>query len=144
MESRRKDGQGVITSHKTILSGSPDDLRRKVETLAPGQEPHVYQAGTRLRELAVTLAMQAGLRVSMISYEDGSQELEVVLTDHPSCDPIVIGRDQHGGRCQLSWDLWLPIEDQPGIETVVNLIQAALNAPLPVLARNTNAPTGRY
>ncbi len=82
--------------------------------------------------------MQAGFDVSVLSYDDGSQELEVVLTDHPNCDPIVIGRNQHGGQCQLSWDLWLPIEDQPGIETVVNLIQAALNATRPALERNTD------
>lgn len=127
----------MITSQKTILSGSPDDLRRKVEALALDQEPHEYQAGMRLRELAVELAMQAGFNVSVISYEDGSQELEVVLTDYPSCDPIVIGRDQLGVRCQLSWDLWLPIEDRPAIETIVNLIRVALNATRPALARNT-------
>lgn len=64
----------MITSHKTILSGSPDDLRRMVEKLSLDQEPHEYQAGTRLRELAVALAMQAGFNVSVISYEDGSQD----------------------------------------------------------------------
>ena len=128
----------MITSHKTILSGSLDDVRRTVEQLSLDQEPHEHQADTRLRELAVALAMQAGFNVSVISYEDGSQELEVGLTDHPSCDPIVICRDQHGERYQLSWDLWLPIEDQPGIEPIVNLIGAALNATRPALARNTD------
>jgi hypothetical protein len=128
----------VIASHKTILSGSPDDLRRTVEKLDLDQEPHEYQAGTRLRELAVALAMQAGFNVAVISYEDGSQELEVGLADHPSCDPIMICRDQHGERYQLSWDLWLPIEGQPGIAAVVNLIGAALNATRPALARNTD------
>jgi hypothetical protein len=128
----------MITSQKTILSGSPSDIRRTVEELAFDQEPHEHQAGARLRELAVSLAMQPGFSVSVISYEDGSQELEVVLTDHPGCDPIVIGRDQSGGRCQVSWDLWLPIDDQPGIETIVNLIGVALNATLPALARNTD------
>jgi len=127
----------VITSHKTILTGSPDDLQRTVERLSLDQEPHEYQAGARLRELAVALAMQDGFNVSVISYEDGSQELEVGLTDHPGCDPIVICRDQHGERYQLSWDLWLPIKDQPGIEPVVNLIGAALNATRPALTGNT-------
>jgi hypothetical protein len=128
----------VITSRKIILSGSLDDLQRTMEKLSLDQEPHEYQAGTRLRELAVALAMQAGFNVSVISYEDRSQELEVVLTDHPGCDPIVICRDQHGERYQLSWDLWLPVEDQPGIEAIVNLIGAALNATLPVMARSTD------
>ena len=129
----------MITSHKTILSGSPDDLRRTVERLALDQEPHEYKAGMRLRELAVALAAHAAFNVSVISYEDGSQELEVGLTDHPGCDPIVICRDRDGERYQLSWDLWLPVVDQPGIEAIVNLIGAALNATRPVLARNTDA-----
>ena len=129
----------MITIQKSRLSGSLDDLQRTVEYLALDQGPQEYQAGTRLRELAIALAMQADLHVSAVTYADGSQELEVVLTDHPSCDPIVIGRDQHGERYQLSWDLWLPIEDQPGIEPIVNLIGAALNATRPVLARNTDA-----
>jgi hypothetical protein len=129
----------VITCHKTILSGSLDDIRRTVEKLSLDQEPHEYKAGMRLRELAVALAIQAGFNVSVISYEDGSQELEVGLTDHPGCDPIVICRDRDGERYQLSWDLWLPVEDQPGVEAIVNLIGAALNATRPVLARNTDA-----
>src|SRR5204862_499943 len=121
------------------LSGSLDDIRRTVEKLSLDQEPHEYKAGMRLRELAVALAMNAGFNVSVISYEDGSQELEVGLTDHPGCDPIVICRDRDGERYQLSWDLWLPVVDQPGIEAIVNLIGAALNATRPVLARNTDA-----
>jgi hypothetical protein len=128
----------VITSHKTILTGSPDDLRRTLEKLVLDQEPREYQAGTRLRELAIELAMQSGFNVAVISYEDGSHELEVGLTDHPGCDPVVICRDQHGKRYQLSWDLWLPVEDQSGIEAIVNLIGAALNATRPVMARGTD------
>ena len=112
----------MITVQKARLSGSLGDLQRKVEDLVRDQGPHEYLAGTRLRELAVALAMQADLNVSVVTYADESQELEVVLTDHPSCDPIVIGRDHLGGRCQLTWERWLPIEDQPGIETVVNRV----------------------
>jgi hypothetical protein len=121
----------VITIQKSRLSGSLDDLQRTVEDLARDQGPHEYLAGTRLRELAVALAMQADLHVSAVTYADGSQELEVVLIDHPRCDPIVIGRDHFGGRCQLTWERWLPIEDQPGIETAVHLIQAVLNSARP-------------
>jgi hypothetical protein len=121
----------VITIQKSRLSGSLDDLQRAVEDLACDQGPHEYLAGTRLRELAVALATQADLHVSAVTYEDGSQELEVVLTDHPSCDAIVIGRDRIGGQCQLSWERWLPIDDQPGIKTVVSLVQALLNVTRP-------------
>jgi len=118
----------VITIQKSRLSGSLDDLQRKVEDVARDQESHEYLAGTRLRELAIALAMQADLHVSAVTYADGSQELEVVLTDHPGSDPIVIGRDHLGGQCQLTWERWLPIGDRLTIETTVNLIQAVLNA----------------
>ena len=77
MECRRKDRRGVITSHKTILSGSSDDPPADGGKAFLDQGPHEYQAGERLRELAIALAMQAGFDVSVISYEDGSQELEV-------------------------------------------------------------------
>jgi hypothetical protein len=123
----------VITIQKSRLSGSLDDLQRKVEDLARDQGSHEYLAGTRLRELAVALALQADLHVSAVTYADGSQEVEVVLTDHPGSDPIVIGRDHLGGQCQLTWERWLPIGDQPAIETAVNLIQAVLNAARPAL-----------
>jgi hypothetical protein len=121
----------VITIQKSRLTGSLDDLQRTVEYLARDQGPQEYLASTRLRELAVALATQADLHVSAVTYADGSQELEVVLTDHPSCDPIVIGRDHLGGQGQLTWERWLSIEDQPGIETVVYLIKAVLNAARP-------------
>jgi hypothetical protein len=123
----------VITIQKSRLSGSLGDLHRKVEDLTRDQGPHEYLAGTQLRELAVALALQADLHVSAVTYADGSQEIEVVLTDHPDSDPIVIGRDHLGGQCQLTWERWLPIGDQPAIETVVNLIQAVLNAARPAL-----------
>lgn len=123
----------MITIQKSHLSGSRDDLQRTVEYLARDQESQEYLAGTRLRELAIALAMQADLHVSAVTYADGSQELEVVLTDHPSRDPIIIGRDHLGGHAQLTWEGWLSIGDQPGIETVVNLIKAVLNATRPTL-----------
>jgi hypothetical protein len=129
----------VITIRKALLKGSLDDLQRKVEDLACDQGPQEYITGTRLRELAVALAMQTDLCVSVVTYEDESQELEVVLTDHPSSGAISIGRDQLGGRCQLSWERWLPINDQPSTETVVSLVQTVLNAVRPARARNADS-----
>ena len=117
----------MIIIQKTLLSGTLDALQRKVEETARDQGPHEYIAGTRLRELAVALAMQLDFRVSVVTYENGSQELEVILANAPNCDPIMIDRDKLGERCQLTWERWLPIEDQSGIETVVDLIKAVLN-----------------
>jgi hypothetical protein len=132
----------VIAIRKALLRGPLDDLQGKVEDLARDQGSQEYMTGTRLRKLAVALAMQADLRVSVVTYEDGSQELEVVLTDHPSCDAIVIGRDELGGQCQLSWEQWLSIGDQPGIDAVVSLVQAVLNVARTSRATNADAGAG--
>jgi hypothetical protein len=61
-------------SPKTVLSGAaPGHIREQTEGLAPAQ----------LRELAVQLAADPDLTVSVISYDDGRQELEVLHTGPP-------------------------------------------------------------
>ena len=63
-------------SPKTVLSGAaPGHIREQTEGLAPAQ----------LRELAVQLAADPDLTVSVISYDDGRQELEVLHTGPPHC-----------------------------------------------------------
>ena len=64
----------MIKICKTVLSGaSPGHIREQTEGLAPAQ----------LRELAVELAADPDLTVSVIIYDDGRQELEVLHTGPP-------------------------------------------------------------
>jgi hypothetical protein len=64
----------VIKISKTILSGAtPGHIREQTESLAPAQ----------LRELAVQLAADPDLTVSVITYDDGRTELEVLHTGPP-------------------------------------------------------------
>jgi hypothetical protein len=64
----------VIKISKTVLSGAaPGHIREQTEGLAPAQ----------LRELAVQLAADPDLTVSVIAYDDGRQELEVLHTGPP-------------------------------------------------------------
>src|SRR5437870_13033955 len=66
--------QGVIKISKTVLSGgAPGHIREQTEGLEPAQ----------LRELAVQLAADPDLTVSVITYDDGRQELEVLHTGAP-------------------------------------------------------------
>jgi hypothetical protein len=66
--------QGVIKISKTVLSGAaPGHIREQTEGLAPAQ----------LRELAVQLAADPDLTVSVIAYDDGRAELEVLHTGPP-------------------------------------------------------------
>ena len=64
----------MIKICKTVLSGAaPGHIREQTEGLAPAQ----------LRELAVQLAADPDLTVSVIAYDDGRQELEVLHTGPP-------------------------------------------------------------
>ena len=127
----------MITLNKLMLSGTPDDLRRKVEGLARDQDDHEYLAGTWFRELAVKLAARDGLTVSAVTSDDAAvYELEVTLASAPHHDAIVIDRSQPGDHCQLTLERWLPISDEPGIEDAVTTVHAILAA----AARTDPAP----
>jgi hypothetical protein len=93
----------MITVRKNRLSGTSDEVSEKVEKLSRGMALHEYMAGTRLRVLAVELAKYDGLTVSVVTYDDESQELEVVLSGDPHCDAIMIDRDRVGDHCQMTW-----------------------------------------
>jgi hypothetical protein len=65
---------------KSLLAGTPDDIRVRVENLSRGLAPHEYSADERLRALAVELARHADLQMWLLTYNDESQELEVTLS----------------------------------------------------------------
>jgi hypothetical protein len=119
----------MITVHKQVLRGTPDDVRATAEHLARGQDDREYLAGTRLRELAVELAACNGLTVSAVRYDDmAGYELEVTLQNAPHLDPVVIGRSRMGDQCQVTLECWLPVDGEPGIKDAVDIIHAILTA----------------
>jgi hypothetical protein len=119
----------MMTLNRQLLSGTPDDVRRKVEDLARDQDDREYLAGTWFRELAVKLAARDGLAVSMVTSDDAAvYELEVTLASAPHHDAIVIDRSQPGDYCQMTLERWLAISDEPSIEDAVNTIHAILAA----------------
>jgi hypothetical protein len=65
----------MMTARKDLLSGTPDEVTAKLEELSRGLALYEYTSGTRLRSLAVELAKIPDLQVSVISYENESQEL---------------------------------------------------------------------
>jgi hypothetical protein len=60
----------MITVNKQLLTGTPGDIRAKVEDLARDQDDREYLAGTWFRELAVKLATRDGLAVSAVTRGD--------------------------------------------------------------------------
>jgi hypothetical protein len=70
----REEDQGMIKICKTVLTGAdPALIREQAGRLTPAP----------LRELAVQLAADPDLTVSVITYDDGRAELEVLHTGLP-------------------------------------------------------------
>jgi hypothetical protein len=123
----------MMTARKEALSGTPDEVSAKLEGLSRGLALHEYMAGTRLRSLAVELTKRPDLKVSLVTYYDGSQnldgaqELEVVFPDDPHCEPVMIDRDHIGENCQMTWDRWLRIGNDTEIEMAADMIASVLS-----------------
>jgi hypothetical protein len=87
---------GLIRITKTTLSAcEPGKAQEQAAGLAPAE----------LRDLAVQLAADPDLTVSVISYEDGRQELEVLHTGGPQHTGDTIDRHRFTARpeaCTLS------------------------------------------
>jgi len=107
----------VITISKVVLSGStPGQIRDQTEGLAPAP----------LHDLAVQLADDPDLTVSVITYDDGTQELEVLHTGPPhrtehTVDCRKFSRQPSGTQAQT-----LSIADPDGLQQAVALVQAIL------------------
>ena len=52
----------------------------------------------------------------------------MTLASAPHLDAIVIDRSQPGDHCQMTFERWFPISDEPCIEDAVNAIHAILAA----------------
>jgi hypothetical protein len=123
----------MMRATKDALSGTPDKVSARLEELSRNLAQHDYAAGTRLRMLAVELTKRPNLRVSLVTYHDGSrdldggQELEVVFLDDPHCEPLMIDRDHVGEHCQMTWDRWLRITNDTEIDTAADMIASILS-----------------
>jgi hypothetical protein len=82
--------------------------------------------------LAVELAAHSDLRVSVITYEDGTEELEVLHVGPPHRDENTIDRGKFADRARTAPDWTLCLAGESGIRNAMNLIRATL--------RNASAP----
>jgi hypothetical protein len=115
---------------KAVLDGSPDEVRKKLDELTRCLPPHEYAASKRVSELAAELARDPRLRVSVVTYNDEAQELEVILSGDPHCDSVMLSRSQSGTHCQLEWNRWLPIANDADISHAAALVTAVLESAL--------------
>jgi len=110
-----------VSVRTLILTGMADD-RGRLEEFCQRLAGTEHAVGARLRALAVELARQNGLEVAAVAYEDGSLELEVVVAGDPLREPVSIGRDKTGGRCQVSWERWADIAEDAAVEKTAQMI----------------------
>jgi hypothetical protein len=104
---------GMITICKAVLSGSaPARIREQTEGLEPGW----------LRDLAVKLAGDPTLTVSVITDEDGTQELEVLHTGPPHHTEQTIDSDRFTRQPGQT----LPITEPPDVQNAVAVVRAIL------------------
>jgi hypothetical protein len=103
----------MITIWKAILSGAtPARIREQTEGLSPGW----------LRDLAVKLGGDPALTVSVITLEDGSQELEVLNTGPPHHTEQTIDSDRFTRQSGQT----LPVAEPPDVQDAVALVRSIL------------------
>ena len=105
----------MITISKAILSGAAPDRIRE-------QTPGLESGG--LRDLAVKLAGEPDLTVSVITYADGRQELEVLHTGppHHTDETIDSGRSARQPKSAQM----LPIAGPPDVQNAAALVRTIL------------------
>ena len=118
-----REETGVISICKTILSGQPpEQIRDRTEGLDSAP----------LRDLAARLAADPNLTVSVISYSDGQQELEVLHTGPPHNTDDTIDHRRFSRQTQEAPGWTLPVSTQAGLQDAITVIRTVLlNAAAP-------------
>jgi len=107
----------VITIRKTVVSGStPGQIRDQVAGLATA----------RLGDLAVRLAADQDLTVSVITYDDGRLELEILHTGPPHRTEDTIDCRRFTGQHPQATSRRFSIATQTGLQDAVTIIRAIL------------------
>jgi hypothetical protein len=121
----RQDTGGCRSGH--VAGGQLDPLAGEVAWLFDdqgGEERGL--ASAPLRELAARLAADPDLTVSVITYQDGSQELEVLHTGPPHCDADTVDCRRFTRQAPAVPARPLSIASPAGLHDAVSLIRAVL------------------
>ena len=113
--------------YKTLLKPGPENARAQLDGLAQRLDPGEFAAGERLRAVAAEL-VRCGLEVTAVDYQDGSQELEVILPGARQLGPVTVDRDGSGNGCQLSWEEWVDIADEAGARRAADMVSVVLRS----------------
>jgi hypothetical protein len=111
---------------KTLLKPDPVRAEVQLEDLASRLAPQDSAAGQRLRAVAVEL-VRRGLEVTVLDYQDPSQELEIVLPQARHLGPVTVDRDAGGTGCHLAWEQPANIADEAGVSRAADIVVALLH-----------------
>jgi NAD(P)-dependent dehydrogenase (short-subunit alcohol dehydrogenase family) len=112
---------------RTLLDSDPGQAHGQLEELA-GRLPLPERAsGEQLRAVAVEL-IRRGLEVTVVDYQDPSQELEIILPQARNLEPVTIDRDPSGTICHLAWEYPADITDEAGVARAADTVAALLHA----------------
>ena len=110
---------------KTLLKPDPGQARAQLKELAGSLAPQDRAAGQRLHAVAVEL-VRRGLEVTVVDYQDPSQELEIVPPQARHLGPVTIDRDASGTGCHLAWEQ--PNYDVHDVLTSIGMEDAVLTS----------------
>jgi hypothetical protein len=117
----------MITINKAVVSRvPPDQVQARIDALTPGAGPGDDAVAARLRDLAVRLAADRDLQVSVITYEDGRAELQVLHTGPPHYTEDTIDCAKFAGpdRPEPGWIVSLA--DDAGVQDATDLVRGML------------------
>lgn len=112
---------------RTRLDSDPGQAQAQLEELTGQLPPPERPSGAQLRAVAVEL-VRRGLEVTVVDYQDPSQELEIVLPQARNLEPVTIDRDPSGTSCHLAWEQLADIPDEAGVARAADTVAALLHA----------------
>lgn len=118
----------MINSNKTLLHGTPDQVRKILDNICRDLESHELDRGEQWRALAIELAQRDNLDVHVVTYERHSMELEVTLPGDHGREPAIISRDKTGRYCQISLERWVDIDDEVSVADTTEFVAALLQS----------------
>jgi hypothetical protein len=119
----------MITIRKAVASRvPPDQILAVLEALASGSGSGDAAVAARLRDLALRLASYRDLRVSVITYEDGSAELEVLHAGPPHHTEATIDRGKFTGQPATESGWVVDLAGDSALEHATELIRGTLLA----------------
>jgi hypothetical protein len=110
---------------RTPLTGTAAEIEAKLRE-AGRLAPDNGLAGTRLCDLAVVLAANPLLQVTVVTYSGSPQGLEMLFRGALQRDAVTVSIHSSGAWCQIEWNTWAPVGTDTDIATTADLITTIL------------------